>query len=266
MEKLQRPLFVIAYILLILAFALQMGSSWFHKTAATLTPESIATVRAGYGNDPPSDNDLRASMQKLQSKNAVPPGYGTRYLCLPDAILLLTMTWMVLSLFVPQRIQGRIQGIVTLVAALIIGILSFIKLYVTLGILTLMLSLLLAAPFGTLVYFAIWGFFAAGSAKLILSLSMFLKIGFVILLFLAQQRFLRVKSMLLLVATSIGLTFLAALLIGIVPAPLASITDAIAGIIDAAAALIWAIVLAIMSLISILRAIRVDRSSATAEG
>jgi hypothetical protein len=113
---------------------------------------------------------------------------------------------------------------------------------------------------------AIWGFFDVGMAKTILSLSLTLKIVFAVLLVLSHHAFLKIKSLVLLIATSLILNVVVAILIGIVPSFLVSITDAIGGIIDAVLGLIWAAVLAVISLISVLRAVRIDRAQASSVG
>ena len=55
----------------------------------------------------------------------------------------------------------------------------------------LLISLLLAVPFGTIVYLAIYGFFNRGGASATLSLLMLLKIVFAVCLVVAEQRFLQ---------------------------------------------------------------------------
>jgi hypothetical protein len=265
-QRLRRPLFIIAYALLIAAVALETGAKWFPAGARVPTTDSIASIQQSSPDSHLSSEQVSADLLKIQLHNEKPPGYGVQTMALMDAILLLAMTWMLLALIVPQRIQGRVQGIVTLLAALLILFLSYTAFQLILNLLTTMISLFLAPPFGTLIYFAIWGFFDRGTAEATLSVSMLFKLGFVILLLLAQPTFLKVKSMMLLILTSLLLNIIAAFLLRLVPAPLASITDAIAGIVDSVAALIWAAFLLFFSFLSILRAIRVDRGSTQAEG
>lgn len=265
-QRLRRPLFIIAYMLLVLAVGLETGTRWFPAGARAPDSDTVASIQQSSPQSHLTADQIKADLAKLQTKNQKPPGFGVPATALMDAILLLVMTLMLLALVVPQAIQGRVQGIVTLVAALLIFCFSYLAFQAILTVLATMISLFLAVPFGTLIYFAIWGFFDKGTALAILSLAMLFKAGFVILLLLAQPTFVKVKSLMLLVLTSLLLNILAAFLLRFVPSPLASITDAIAGIVDCVAAMILAAFLGIFSLWSVLRAIRVDRSAAHAEG
>ena len=72
---------------------------------------------------------------------------------------------------------------------------------------------------------------------------------------LAQQRFLKLKSLILLVATSFIATIVVSFLQGLVPGPLVSITDALAAIIVGILALIWAVVILIGSINAVIQAL-----------
>jgi hypothetical protein len=130
------------------------------------------------------------------------------------------------------------------------------------AVLVLMVSLLVAAPFGTLTYLAIFGFFDRAGAGIALSVLMLLKLGFVVVLVLAQPRFLQNLGLVLLVLTSLLATVIVGFLHGIVPRFLVSITDAIAAIAVAVLAVIWAVVLLTGALPAIVRALRVERGVA----
>ncbi len=82
-----------------------------------------------------------------------------------------------------------------------------------------------------------------------------LKIVAAICLPLAQQRFLKLKSLILLVATSFLATIVVSFLHGFVPGPLVSITDALAAIIVGILALIWAVVILIGSINAVIQAL-----------
>jgi len=261
----RRSLFIVAYVALVLAICVEMGSTWF---VTTLTPDdtALATVQQSLGPAAPSADVLRAQIAKVRGQHDAPPGYGIPSLVLVDALLLLVLTWMLLALIVPQRLQGRLQGLVTFLVALFLAIYSFFKALATLMILIVMVTLSLAMPFGFLAYLALWGFFAIGTARAVLSISMLLKIVFAICLVLANPMLLKVKSLVLLIATSLLLDLLIVILIRYPPSFLASITDAIAGIICAVVALIWSLIALIPAIISMLRAIRVDRATRSSEG
>ena len=89
---------------------------------------------------------------------------------------------------------------------------------------------------------------------------MTLKLGFVICLVLAQQRFIQNRGLVLLIITSFLASIITSFLQGLVPFFLVSITDGIAAIVVVVLALIWAVVFLIGSLISIIKALRVDRA------
>src|SRR5437588_825720 len=78
-----------------------------------------------------------------------------------------------------------------------------VLIFVALALLILMISLLLSVPFGSLAYLALYGTFDAGSAIVVLSLIMFLKLAFAVCLVLSQPRFLQNKGLVLLVLTSL---------------------------------------------------------------
>jgi hypothetical protein len=268
-EKLRRPLFAIAYLALLVAVSLEGASWWLGKGDRIITHSVVADVVASYHGDAPSEADVRRDMQRAQRANGAAPGYGIPHLALLDGIILLAMTWMLLPLILPKRIeaiQGRVQGVITLVVAIAVLSSAVVLALGTFTKLIVMISLVSGGPFGFAAYMAIWGFFEVSTARAILGSALFLKIGFTVLLILAHQQFLKVKSMLLIIATSVALTIVTQFLIGLVPRPMASITDAVAGIVNAIAAAIWAVILAVMSLISVLRAIRVDRGLASSEG
>ena len=84
---------------------------------------------------------------------------------------------------------------------------------------------------------------------------MTLKFGFIVCLILAHQRFLQNKGLVLIVLTSLLANLIIGFLHNFVPGPLVSITDAIGAIIVGILAVIWAIVLLIFSIISIIKAI-----------
>jgi hypothetical protein len=157
------------------------------------------------------------------------------------------------GLIVPERVQGKVQGGVTLVVSVIIGIVGILLVIVAIGLLVLMLALLFAVPFGTIVYFAIYGFFDRTGASLVLGLLLLLKLGFAVCLVLAQPRFLMNRGLVLLVLTAILGTVIVTFLHGLVPRPLVSITDAIAAIVVGVLAIGWAVFLLLGALLSFKR-------------
>jgi hypothetical protein len=160
------------------------------------------------------------------------------------------------SLLVPGRVQGRLQGIATLIVAILSLCGGIAIIFAAIAILLIMVALFLSVPFGTIAYLALYGFFDRAGASVALSLLMTLKIGFAICLVLAQQRFLQNKGLVLLIITSFIGNIIVSFLHGLVPIILVSITDTLAAIIVALIAVIWALVLLIGSLNSILKTIQ----------
>ncbi|WP_432826859.1 hypothetical protein [Dactylosporangium sp. CA-092794] len=189
-----------------------------------------------------------------------PAGLGIPYLALVDAAALFTVALMAAGLVVPQRLHGRLQGVVTLIFAIVL-LLAAIGL-LALGITKLigMVTLLLAFPFGTIAYLIGFGSFPRGTAAAVLALLMFLKFVFAGSLTIAQERFLQNKGLVLLTLTSLLCTLLVSFLHGVVPGVLASITDAVGGIVCAVAAIVWALVLLVGAIAAIVTAARASRA------
>jgi hypothetical protein len=248
MGELRKVFFVFAVIAIVLALLLEIGSSLFPKSDPE--KDAVAKAVAGAGIDA-GDID-----PKSVEANSAPPGLAIRYLAFLDGLLVFTMALMTLSMLLPERIHGRIQGIITLIVSLLTGIGSVLAiLLIALPLLLVMFGLFVAVPFGTIAYLAVWGFFDQSSAAAILGILLFLKLAFGILLILAHQRFLQNKGLVLMILTSLLANVIISLLHGFVPGILVSITDAIAAIVVGILALIWAIVLFIGSILSVLKAI-----------
>jgi hypothetical protein len=147
---------------------------------------------------------------------------------------------------------------VTLIVSIVVILLAIVLIIIALLLLILMLALLFSAPFGTIVYFAVYGFFDRGGAATTLGFLMLLKLAFAVCLVIAHQRFLQNRGLVLIVLTSLVAGIIVSFLHGFVPRPLVSITDAIAAIIVGIIAVIWAIVLLIGSLVSIFKSARLQ--------
>jgi hypothetical protein len=245
-EKLRTPFFIIAMVAMGLAVGLETGASLLLGLGGAAT--DLATLGGPAGIDAP------ALTPQVPSGRAIP------YLALIDAILLGTMALMGASLVLSRRWASRLQGVVTLVSAIILIITAIVLVIVAITQLILMVALLLAFPFGTIVYLILWGSFPRGDAAVVLSVLMFLKIVAAGCLVVAQPRFLQNKGLVALIITSIAATIVASFLHGMVPGILVSITDAIAAIIFAIVGIVWAIILGAGSIPAIVRA-----ASATAK-
>lgn len=189
-----------------------------------------------------------------------PPGLGVPYLALLDGLLLFVAVLMGLPLLLPDRLHAKLQGIATLIVGLLVLLGGIVLIFIALALLMVMVTLLLAAPFGTLAYLAIYGHFATGSAQAVLGVLLLLKLVGAVCLVLAHQRFLQNKGLVLLILTSLIGNLVVSFLHALVPTPLVSITDAVAAIIVAILAAIWALLLLIGSLPAIFKAVNVTRT------
>ena len=224
LDDLRKPFFIVALVLIVLALLLEMGSPL-----------------------------LIGSGKRLASAPA--EGWGVSSLAVLDALVILTVTSIGLGLLLPERLHGRIHGLVSLIVSLLVLLASIGLLLAAIGLISLMLGLLLAPIFGTIAYFAAFGDFDRAGAATMLGLLMLLKLGFVICLVLAHQRFLENKGLVLLVATSLLAVLLVGFLHALVPGPLVSITDVLGAIIVAVLALIWALFFIVVGLRSVIRAV-----------
>ncbi len=183
------------------------------------------------------------------------PGLGVPYLALVDGVVLFALLLMAADLVFSQGLMGKLQGCLTLIFAILIILGGIVLVFVALGLLILMVTLLLAVPFGTIAYFAIFGSFDRTGAAVFLSLLLVLKLVACVCVVLAQQRFLTMKSLVFLLLTSLAANLVVSILHGIVPGFLASITDAIAAIVLAIVAIIWALYLGIFAIPAIVKAL-----------
>lgn len=270
-DTLRKPLFWIAFLLLIIALLIETGSGLFLNpivnalssaadTASTSIEDGIAALDNPDLTEAFNDPDNSDAVNQVGSiSKEEPPGYGILYMAFLDTALVLTVGWTALGLVIPQSVQANVQGIATCLVSLIMIVGSIAAIFVLLGILLLMVALFLAIPFGTFVYLALYGFFARGPASAILGVLMMLKIGHLLLLILAQQKFLERRGLILMIASSIVMTFVVGFLHGLVPLPLVSITDAIAGLIAGVCGCIWWIPLLITSIVGIIKLIQLAR-------
>lgn len=221
-EKLRKPFFWVAFVLMVLAFLTDLGSALFVKGS---------------------------------NANSEVPGYGIPYMALVDGLLMYVILLSGLSLILPKGFQGRVQGCLTLVISVLTIIGGIVMIIAALMLLVLMVTLVLAVPFGTIAYLAAFADFPRGTAAGILSANLMLKVLFSIFLVLAQQRFLQNKSLVFLILTAVLCNVIVSFLHGFVPGPFVSITDCLAGLIVAILGVIWALLFAIFSIPSIVKAV-----------
>jgi len=264
MDNLRKPFFIAALILMLLVVLIEIGSGLSLRGAAPAAsgvmdaitsaplPDPIQKALGNIGNDP----DSKKAVESLSQSSHDVPGYGIPYMAVLDGMLLFTVGLVASSLLITDRVQGRVQGCVTLILSIIMILSTIVMIFLAIGFLILMISLLLAVPFGTIVYLAIYGFFNRGGASAILSLLMLLKIIFAVCLIIAEQRFLENRGLVLLIISSLIANIIVSFLQGFVPGILVSITDDIAGIVVALCGCIWWVLALITAIPAILNAIK----------
>lgn len=254
LDAIRKPFLFLSAILILFAVLVEIGAAFLvqptrvrneipNEIAEKLTAEQLASARA-----------QMSSVQTTRSQE--PPGFAIQALARIDVILLLTVGLMALSLVIGNALQARTQGIISLIVGVLVLISSFKAIFGTLIEFMIRLTLLLATPFGTIAYLAMYSFFDRPGAAAILALSWILKIAAVICLFLAHQRYLKQYGLLLLFITSFVGSFLVTFLHGLPPRFLVSITDPIAAIINDVLALIWAIVTIVFAIIAVIKALK----------
>ena len=253
MDSLRKPFLVLALVLIAIAVLIEVGGG------LVLTEVQPRPSVAEIGSQLPSEiqGDFDPTDPKvLELSGEKPPGLAIPYMALVDGILLFTLALMGISLIVPLSVVGRLQGCASCIFTLLLILAAIVMVFAALAAVILMISLFLAVPFGTIAYFAIYGFFNRGGASAVLSLLMLLKLGSAASLFFAQQRFLQQTGLVLLVLTSLLCNIIISFLHGLVPGFLVSITDGVGAIIVAILAIIWLLFLGIGAIIAIIKALQ----------
>ncbi len=191
----------------------------------------------------------------LMAGGGRPPGLGVSYLALVDAFLLFVLALQGSSLVVSQQVAAKAQGIITLIVSLLWVIGSLVLALVALALLFLMIGLLLAVPFGTIVYLAKWGSFPVAASAAMLGLILLLKLIWGVALVVANPRFLAVKSLVVLFLLSLLMQVVLSFLHELLPGPIVSIGDALWAVVTAVVALVWALITLIAAIPAIVKAV-----------
>ncbi len=248
MDSLRTPFFILALVLAFLAVGLELGGG------LAVSGSVVGNVCRQLPDDDDIDPDDCDPDEVNDLKDDV-PGLAIPYLALIDGTLLFSLLLMAAPFLITDAVQGRIQGCVTLIFALLLLLAAIGLIFVALAKLLIMVGLFLAIPFGTIAYFAIYAAFPRGAAAGILGVLMLLKLGLGASLIIAQQRFLRMKSLVFLILTALLANVIVSFLHGLVPTFLVSITDAVAAIVVAILAVIWLLVLLIGAIPATVKAI-----------
>lgn len=188
-----------------------------------------------------------------------PPGRGISYLAFVDLALVFLIGQYLLSQVLTGRVHGRVTGIGTVVGSFVMVFVALIALIVAIIEIIIMISLFFAVPFGTAAYLAIWGGFPRGQAAAMLTALLVLQVVSLILLVLAQPKMLRQRGFVVVAAIALVLKLVLSFLHALVPRPVVAIADDLGAIIISLVGLVLAIVFLIVSIPSIVKALRVDR-------
>lgn len=251
-DALRRPFFIAAVIVFAIVVLAEIGMSLLLGGTAV---DPVSLAEAGKLGVPPD------VFLKTQGADAAPPGAGIGLLAFLDGLLLFTVVMLGLSLIIDLRTYGRIQGLTTLIVTFLWVIAAFFTALLALAKLFLMFGLFVAAPFGTIAYLALWGSFPTGQAAAILGLLLLLKIVFAVLLILSQPKFLKVTGLVVLLLVSVLLQLVLGLIHDFLPGPLVSIGDQFWALITVVVALVWALIMLIVSIPAVINALRVSGSA-----
>lgn len=244
--RLRIPFFALALIVLLVVIGLETGSALFVK-AGGIGADTAARI---------SDAANQQDIERARAENGAPPGFSVASLALIDVILLFTVALMGVSMIVPQPIHARFQGCATCLFTCLSCMPAIgVALAALLAVMTMIL-LLIAFPFGTIIYAIVYGSFPRGDVLLVLSIIMGLKILFIVLLLLAHQRFLQNLGLMLLILLSLAGGVIVNFIISFPPGILVSIADGVAAIVVAILSIVCLIPLFVGALIGIVTALK----------
>lgn len=260
MDRLRTPFLILAIVLVVVLICIETGTALPGVLRGNPVPLQNFHVPAQVSTTTATLTSDQQRVVDQVSKQDRPAGQSTPNLALIDIILFFTIALMGSAQLIPVRLLGRVQGIATLIFSLLLIGAALRQIVIALAALILMISLLLALPFGTIIYLIVYGSFNRGGAEIVLGILMLLKLGIAISLFLAQQRNIENIGLILLILTSLLGNIIVSFLFGFVPGFLVSVTDAIGAIVLGIIAIIWAIFLLVGAIISIIKILRLGHS------
>jgi len=251
-DSMRRPFLFLALVLAGLAVLLDIGGAFFLQVPP---PPRDAPANLD-GLRPEETAAMQEQLGQATAPRDTPPGFAIAALAYVDGLFFLTLVLIALPVIVGDRIHGRTQGLIGLIAGFLILIATFKNLFLLLIELTVRVTLLLAVPFGTIAYMALYGAFDRAGAAVVLGLVLFLELAAGACLVAAHQRFLKQTGLVLMFATTILSSIIISFLHGFVPRFLVGITDPVAAIVVDILALIWALVFVVFGIAGVIKAIR----------
>jgi hypothetical protein len=258
--RLRLPFFLLALFVIAALMLIEFGSTTATQLFRFPQPDQNAVFEQGlkiFSKDQVDELNRQMASPEIPRLSENIQGFGIPSMRFVDGCLLFTSLLMGLALLIPTDKHSRIQGVITLVFGIVLIIVAIAWIFAVLVKLLFMVALLLSFPFGTIAYLLVYGSFPRASMNVILSMLFLLKIIFVVLLLLAHQGFLKNIGLVVFVAVSFVAGLVVSFLYGLVPGVLVSITDAIAALVVTIAGIMLGLILAIGSIPSILKAIKV---------
>jgi hypothetical protein len=274
--RLRVPFLVLAIVLNLALVAAEVGLPKYEKPLAKLFEKLQGASRTAAAIKPAPEMlalfppDQRSKLQELideankkaneteqqASQASRPFGFGLRNMWLVDGLLLFTLLLIGLGVVVPPEVQARIQGLFTCFFALFVILMAIVLVFVALAAVVLMISVLVAFPFGTIIYLIAWGHFDRSGAAAVLALFFTIKLMISGAIVLAHQNFLQNLGLVLLVIGTLAANLVVSFLHGLVPGFLVSISDGVAGIVVGIVGGVLALILLIGAVFSIISALR----------
>lgn len=259
MHSLRKPWYLAALVLFGFALSLEAGSFLGLGARPPSGAALLAAMEEIARTGPPPLQDAGEIAERtkeliaLSRKHDAPPGRAIAHLALLDLLVFVSVLFLGAGLLIRTRNWGRIQSALSAIVALVVLAVSVLQILAALALLLTMTGLFLAAPFGTLAYLAIYGFFPRAAAAALLSSALLLKLASGACLLVAQQRILFVKMLVALFLTSLAAGALVSFLHGVVPLPLVSIADSLAALLVGVVAAAWGLLLLVLSLPALVR-------------
>jgi len=194
----------------------------------------------------------KEARQKITESEPAPPGYSLEADGLYLWVVFFSILISLIGMLITKASVHRVGMIISLINSIIVIFISIFLIVQAILKLIIMIGLLLALPFGPLIYMAIYGAFPKGPVLILGGLGLLCKIVAAVLLWIGGSQMIRIKSATLLLITGFVTFFIIEFGLGFVPGIFCSIADAIIGIIIAIVVIIWSIFILIGSITGVL--------------
>ena len=259
-QPLKKSFVIVALIFLFIGFGIEYGGPnlpFFQKLLPTTQDmireanKSIDVTMDDQGkpkDHPDRLNAKKEARQKITESEPAPPGYGLEADGLYLWVVFFSILISLIGMLITKASVHRVGIIISLINSIIVIFISIFLIVQAILKLIIMIGLLLALPFGPLIYMAIYGAFPKGPVLTLGGLGLLCKIVAAVLLWIGGSQMIRIKSATLLLITGFVTFFIIEFGLGFVPVIFCSIADAIIGIIIAIVVIIWSIFILIGSI------------------